>query len=47
MIRLKPDWKIGVPIPLRIDRAEIEEPTLLIGGDGWSMSMLCYWRWIS
>ena len=47
MIRLKPDSEVGVPVPHRIDRAEIEEPTLLIGGGGWSMSMLCYWRWIS
>lgn len=30
----------------RIDRAEIEEPTLLIGGSYWSLSATCDWRWV-
>jgi hypothetical protein len=35
-----------VALPLRIDRAEFEDPTLLLGGLGWSLSASCIWRWI-
>jgi len=33
-------------LPARIDRAEIEEPTLLVGGSSWSLSATCEWRWV-
>lgn len=33
-------------LPTRIDRAEIEEPTLLVGGSSWSLSATCEWRWV-
>lgn len=33
-------------LPTRIDRAAIEEPTLLIGGESWSLSATCEWRWV-
>lgn len=33
-------------LPARIDRAEIVDPTLLLGGDGWSLSATCLWRWV-
>lgn len=36
-----------VPLPLRIDRASFEEPTLLLGGDQWSLAAICLWRWVS
>lgn len=32
-------------LPMAIARAEMEGPTLLIGGDDWSMSATCLWRW--
>jgi hypothetical protein len=34
-------------LPARIDRAEFSDPNLLVGGDGWSLSAICCWRWIS
>ena len=34
-------------LPIRIERAEIEGPTLLIGGVDWSLSATCDWRWMS
>jgi hypothetical protein len=33
-------------LPVRIERAEIEEPTLLLGGSDWSLSVTCDWRWV-
>lgn len=33
-------------VPARIDRAEIEYPTLLLGGSSWSLSAICDWRWV-
>ena len=33
-------------LPTRIDRAEIEAPTLLLGGLTWSLSATCEWRWV-
>lgn len=33
-------------LPVRIDRAEIENPTLLLGGTSWSLSATCDWRWV-
>lgn len=33
-------------LPVRIDRAEIEGPTLLVGGTSWSLSATCEWRWV-
>lgn len=33
-------------LPARIDRAEIEDPTLLMGGSSWSLSVTCEWRWV-
>lgn len=33
-------------LPVRIDRAEFAEPSLLIGGPGWSLSAICCWRWV-
>lgn len=36
-----------IPLPLRIDRATVEAPTLLLGGEGWSLSATCVWRWVS
>jgi hypothetical protein len=36
-----------VPFPLRIDRAEYEDPTLMLGGEGWSLSAMCVWRWVA
>jgi hypothetical protein len=41
----------GVPtafddlLPVRIDEAEIEGPTLMLRGTGWSLAAMCYWRW--
>ena len=32
-------------LPVRIDRAEVDDPTLLLGGESWSMSATCHWRW--
>jgi hypothetical protein len=37
----------AVPLPLHIDLAEFEDPTLLVGGEGWSLSATCIWRWVS
>jgi len=34
-------------LPFRIARAEYEDPTLMIGGAGWSLSATCPWRWIN
>ena len=36
----------AVVLPARIERAEIEEPTLLLGGVDWSLSVTCDWRWV-
>lgn len=33
-------------LPVRIDRAGIVEPTLLLGGSAWSLSATCDWRWV-
>lgn len=33
-------------LPVGIERAEIEEPTLLLGGSDWSLSATCDWRWV-
>lgn len=33
-------------LPTGIDRAEIEKPTLLLGGASWSLSATCDWRWV-
>lgn len=33
-------------LPVRIERAEIVEPTLLLGGRDWSLSVTCDWRWV-
>jgi hypothetical protein len=33
-------------LPLRIERAEYSEPTLLLGGADWSLSATCSWRWV-
>ena len=33
-------------LPAGIERAEIEEPTLLLGGSDWSLSVTCDWRWV-
>lgn len=33
-------------LPVRISRAEFSDPTLLIGGADWSMSITCEWRWV-
>jgi len=32
-------------LPVRINRAEFVEPTLLLGGLSWSLSATCDWRW--
>ncbi len=32
-------------LPLRIDAADLQNPTLLLSGDGWSLSATCDWRW--
>jgi hypothetical protein len=32
-------------LPVRIDRAEIVDPTLLLGGSSWSLSATCEWHW--
>jgi hypothetical protein len=34
-------------LPMRIERSEFEDPSLLIGGPSWSLSVTCCWRWIS
>lgn len=34
-------------LPVSIERAEIEGPTLLIGGVDWSLSVTCDWRWVN
>lgn len=36
-----------LPLPLRIDRAEFEDPTLMVGGNDWSLSANCIWRWVA
>lgn len=33
-------------LPVRIERANLEEPTLLLGGVDWSLSATCDWRWV-
>lgn len=33
-------------LPVPINRAEIEGPTLLVGGPTWSLSVTCDWRWV-
>lgn len=33
-------------LPLRIETAEYTDPTVLIGGRQWSMSITCAWRWV-
>lgn len=37
--------RLSACVPLTIDRAEIEVVSLLIGGDAWSLSATCLWRW--
>lgn len=37
----------SLPLPLRIDRASNEAPTLLLGGADWSLAATCIWRWVS
>ena len=32
-------------LPLRIERAEIEVVSLLLGGHAWSLGATCLWRW--
>jgi hypothetical protein len=32
-------------LPARIDRAEVEVPTLLLSGDQWSLAATCDWKW--
>jgi len=32
-------------LPTSVDRAEYSEPTLLLGGQDWSLSATCAWRW--
>jgi hypothetical protein len=36
-----------MPLPLHVDRAEYEYPTLTLGGEGWSLSCICVWRWVN
>lgn len=31
-------------LPTRVQRAEFQDPTLLIGGDSWSLTATCAWR---
>jgi hypothetical protein len=33
-------------LPAQILRAEFSDPTLLLGGEGWSLSATCLWRWV-
>lgn len=33
-------------LPTEINRAEFSDPTLLLGGPDWSMSLTCEWRWV-
>ncbi len=33
-------------LPAGIERAEVQEPTLLLGGSDWSLSATCDWRWV-
>jgi len=35
---------VAAAAPLLIDDANFDDPTLLIAGDGWSLSALCPWR---
>ncbi len=37
----------AIRLPLAIERAEFEDPTLMLGGEGWSFSATCIWRWVS
>lgn len=37
--------QLDVLLPLVIGRSELDGPVLLLGGDDWSMSVLCTWRW--
>ena len=32
-------------LPVRIDEAEVEGPTLMLRGDGWSLAATCDWQW--
>jgi hypothetical protein len=34
-------------LPLNIDRAEFEDPNLIVGGADWSLSSICMWRWVA
>ena len=33
-------------LPTEISRAELSDPTLLLGGPDWSLSVTCEWRWV-
>lgn len=32
-------------LPVRIDEAQVEGPTLMLRGEGWSLAATCDWRW--
>ncbi|MCE9621220.1 MAG: hypothetical protein K8R99_02625 [Actinomycetia bacterium] len=42
-----PTHAFDAHLPTRIDRAEFNDPNLLVGGVGWSLSAICCWRWIT
>jgi hypothetical protein len=46
LVRSCPSSAFVELLPVRIERAEIEEPTLLLGGVDWSLSVTCDWRWV-
>lgn len=42
-----PTLAFDAHLPARIDRAEFNDPNLIVGGVGWSLSAICCWRWIT
>jgi hypothetical protein len=42
-----PTHAFDAHLPARIDRAEFNDPNLLVSGAGWSLSAICCWRWIT
>ena len=40
-----PRAAVDAVLPTVIGRSELEGPVLLLGGDGWTMSVLGTWRW--
>jgi hypothetical protein len=38
---------VAALLPMRVERAEFEDPTLLVGGSEWSLSATCAWRWVN